>query len=49
MPTSLKAEKPLDIVEESKRLAAYTAVDQHVKPEHKVWHTHKEGEGTHKY
>jgi ribose 5-phosphate isomerase A len=36
MPTSLKAEKPLDIVEESKRLAAYTAVDQHVKPEHKI-------------
>jgi hypothetical protein len=28
--------KPLSEIETSKRLAAYTAVDQHVKPEHKV-------------
>ncbi|TFK19608.1 ribose-5-phosphate isomerase [Coprinopsis marcescibilis] len=26
----------MDLIEESKRLAAYTAVDQHVKPEHKI-------------
>ncbi|KAF8728462.1 hypothetical protein AX14_006615 [Amanita brunnescens Koide BX004] len=29
-------EKTLDVIEQSKRLAAYTAVDQHVKPEHKI-------------
>ena len=28
--------KPMDIIESSKRLAAYTAVDNHIKPEHKV-------------
>ncbi|KAJ8519741.1 hypothetical protein ONZ45_g3373 [Pleurotus djamor] len=28
--------KPLSPIEASKRLAAYTAVDQHVKPEHRV-------------
>jgi len=26
----------MDIIESSKRLAAYTAVDNHIKPEHKV-------------
>lgn len=28
--------KVVDVVEEAKKLAAYTAVDRHVKPEHKV-------------
>ncbi|KAF8632658.1 hypothetical protein AX17_004791 [Amanita inopinata Kibby_2008] len=32
----VKAVEPIDIIEESKKLAAYTAVDRHVKPEHKV-------------
>jgi len=27
---------PLDPIEQSKKLAAYTAVDNHVKPEHRV-------------
>ncbi|KAG5645675.1 ribose-5-phosphate isomerase rki1 [Asterophora parasitica] len=30
------AVKPLSVIEASKRLAAYTAVDQHIKPEHSV-------------
>ncbi|KAF8625697.1 hypothetical protein AX15_005266 [Amanita polypyramis BW_CC] len=29
-------EKAAEIIEQSKRLAAYTAVDNHVKPEHKI-------------
>ncbi len=29
-------EKPLSVIESSKRLAAWTAVDRHVLPEHKV-------------
>ena len=31
---------PLDAVEEAKRLAAYTAVDRHIRPEDKVRHKH---------
>ena len=34
--TANKVAKTLDVVEEAKKLAAYTAVDRHVKPEHKV-------------
>ncbi|KAK2459995.1 hypothetical protein APHAL10511_008001 [Amanita phalloides] len=30
------AEKAVDVIEQSKKLAAYTAVDRHVKPEHKI-------------
>ncbi|KAF4610011.1 hypothetical protein D9613_010645 [Agrocybe pediades] len=33
---SALAKAPLDPIEQSKKLAAYTAVDNHVKPEHRV-------------
>lgn len=36
VPVSTATEKPLSVIEASKRLAAWTAVDQHVKPEHRV-------------
>jgi ribose 5-phosphate isomerase A len=34
--TSIKAIITLSAIEQSKRLAAYTAVDKHILPEHKV-------------
>jgi len=32
----MSTQKPLSGIEASKRLAAYTAVDQHIKPEHRI-------------
>ncbi|KAF8880511.1 ribose-5-phosphate isomerase [Infundibulicybe gibba] len=39
MPLPLEAQHHLFTIERSKRLAAFTAVDHHIKPEHRVWST----------